>query len=145
MYFVTFYVTSCHDKYWSKSPVEQFELLSWLVQDVHLFSFKMWNICVFSCYYTTRPGLAWQTYDTQFRLLKSQMGMPWDTMQFELWLKACTDPTPYVQSNSRSFVQSNSNQIDGGTNQNLFSPSKSFGQIHASLTIDSTADHLTAH
>ncbi|XP_060570238.1 uncharacterized protein LOC132728591 [Ruditapes philippinarum] len=52
---------------------------------------------------TRRPGLAWQNYDTQFRLLKSQMGMPWDTMHYELWLKACTDPTPYTQSSPRPF------------------------------------------
>ncbi|XP_053382995.1 uncharacterized protein LOC128549694 [Mercenaria mercenaria] len=41
-----------------------------------------------------RGGLAWQTYDTQFRLLKAQSNIPWHVMHYELWLRACTDPLP---------------------------------------------------
>lgn len=41
-----------------------------------------------------RPGLAWQVYDIQFRLLKAQSNLPWHIMHYELWLKACTEPLP---------------------------------------------------
>jgi hypothetical protein len=46
---------------------------------------------------TRRSGLAWKSYDTQFRLLKSHMGMPLDTMHHELRFKACFDQAPYVE------------------------------------------------
>ncbi|KAH3811969.1 hypothetical protein DPMN_140387 [Dreissena polymorpha] len=39
---------------------------------------------------TRRPGLAFLYYDTQFRLLRESIPLPWDRLHTEFWLMACT-------------------------------------------------------
>ncbi|XP_053381245.1 uncharacterized protein LOC128549080 isoform X1 [Mercenaria mercenaria] len=41
-----------------------------------------------------RPGQAWQQYDSQFRQLRSHTPVPWDSLHFEYWMRACTEPSP---------------------------------------------------
>ncbi|XP_052250039.1 uncharacterized protein LOC127857601 [Dreissena polymorpha] len=48
-----------------------------------------------------RPGSAFIFYDTQFRLLRESIPLPWDRLHTEFWLMACTSfPT---QHSSPSF------------------------------------------
>ncbi|XP_052769878.1 uncharacterized protein LOC128209737 isoform X3 [Mya arenaria] len=44
-----------------------------------------------------RPGLAFLNYDSQFRMLRQSVLLPWDRLHTEFWLMACTSfqqPTP---------------------------------------------------
>ncbi|XP_052799424.1 uncharacterized protein LOC128231043 [Mya arenaria] len=48
-----------------------------------------------------RPGLAFLNYDSQFRMLRQSVLLPWDRLHTEFWLMACTSfqqPTPVLSS-----------------------------------------------
>ena len=53
-----------------------------------------------------KPGLGFLFYDTQFRMLRQSVALPWDRIHTEFWLMACTSfhqqPFPPSQQNSRS-------------------------------------------
>lgn len=59
-----------------------------------------------------RPGLAFLYYDTQFRLLRESIIIPWDRIHTEFWLMACTSlqqPQQSFRSNHQPTRNNNFN------------------------------------
>ena len=51
---------------------------------------------------TRRPGLGFLYYDTQFRMLRESVLLPWDHLHTEFWLMAC-NPVQHNTSHPQPF------------------------------------------